>query len=106
MGLGNQANHVVSDVVELEGRSRVDIAISTSAVQRAALPEGNYDVISTVDCWLKVAPTANDVTAAAGANAGYLLKANTMITVMTKGNLNKIGIVAGGAGTFSYHQVG
>lgn len=94
----------VVDALQINGASRVDLAVSASPAQTAALTGGLYDVWATVDCYLKIAVTANDVTVAAGANAGYLLRANNTIQIAVPSGM-AIGAVAGGSGTLSYHQV-
>lgn len=98
----------VTDSVRIQGSSRTDLAISTSAAQTAVLTEGIYDLWSDVDCWIKVASTASDVTVAAGANAGYKLLANNCVSFDLRhtGGSIKIGAVAGATGTLSIHKVG
>lgn len=92
---------MVDDPIDLEGRARItDLSVSAVAAQTAALPEGIYDVWCTVDVYLKIDPTANDVTTA----TGYLLRANTTIPILVRLN-SKIGAIAGGAGTLSAHMV-
>lgn len=95
----------ITDAARINGHSRVDVAISAVATQTGVLTEGIYDVWADVDCWLKMAITANDVTSAAGANTGYMLKANNAVTFDIHGG-DRIGVVAGGSGTLSYHRVG
>lgn len=89
--------------VSLEGptRVRVDIALSTTAAQSAALDEGIYDVWSTVDTFIRVNPTANDVTAA----TGYLLRANVTVPLYVRSGSKIGGILSSGTGTLSYHRV-
>lgn len=95
-------NTAVSDAIDLYSNSRTDIATSTVAAQSAALTEGLFDVWSDVDCYIKVNPTASDVTAA----NGYLLRANNTVVVFVRPG-HKIGaILAVGTGTLSYHRVG
>lgn len=91
--------------VSLSGNARVDLSISATPGQTAALTPGIYDLWSTINCYVKVNATADNVTAAAGANAGYLLKADiTQPFNVAAGE--KIGVVtASGTGTFSYHKV-
>lgn len=99
----------VTDSVRIQGSNRIDLAISTTAAQTAALIEGIYDIWSDVDCWIKVAPTASGVTVAAGANAGYKLMANNVVSFDLRhtGDNAKIGAVtSAGTGTLSVHRVG
>lgn len=98
----NGAARAVSytDYVDLEGNAAETVAVSAAAAQGRVLPEGIYDVWCTVDVYVKVAPTANDVTVA----NGYLIRANNTVSVLVRTG-SRIGAVAGGAGTLSYHQV-
>lgn len=89
----------VAQVVSLKDNARVDVAVSAAAAQSAALTNGVYDVWCTVDVYLKVNTTANDVTTA----NGYLLRANTTVAFYVPEG-NRIGAIAGGAGTLSYHR--
>lgn len=90
----------VIDAVDLEGYAQASTSVSAIAAQTAALAEGIYDVWCDVDVYLKVAPTANDVTT----STGYLLRANNTVSVLIRKN-SKIGAIAGGAGTLRYHKV-
>ena len=101
-GVNGTAN--INDAVYLSASARVDTSISAVAAQTAALTGGLYDVWSDVDCYLRVAATAGDVTSAAGAKAGYLLRANNTIPLIVPDG-QKIGAVAGGAGTLYYHRI-
>lgn len=94
----------VVDALHLSGAARVDVAVSATPAATAALTGGLYDVWANIDCYLKVAATATDVTVAAGANAGYLLRANNTVQVAVPNDMT-IGAVAGGSGTLSIHQV-
>lgn len=86
--------------VSLKNSARVDLSVSGTAAQTAALTNGVYDVWSTVDTFLKVAETADDVTTA----NGYLIRANTTIPVFIPEG-NKLGAIAGGTGTLSLHRI-
>lgn len=94
----------VAGVVDLKGHAQGTVlSITGTAAQTAAFSlDGIYDVWSTVDCWLKVDPTANDVTAL----TGYLLRANQTVAVMIRA-LDKLGaITGGGSGSLSFHKIG
>lgn len=95
------ANKRVTDAVDIENNAQGQVAYTAAANQSAALPEGIYDVWSDVNCYIKVAPTANDVTIA----TGYLLLAGNVVPILVRQN-SKIGAVGAGAGTLSYHKVG
>jgi hypothetical protein len=97
MGFTLNQNTAATD---LEGYAAVTLAVSAAAAQTAALAEGVYDVWCTVDVFLKVAPTANDVTVA----NGYLLRLNSTVRFSVRPN-SKIGAIAAGAGTLSFHKV-
>lgn len=84
----------------IAGRSAVTLAVSTSAAETAALEGGTYAVWCGVDAFLRVAPVATGVTAA----NGYKLFANTLLWIEVPAGC-KIGAIAGGAGTLSYHRV-
>ena len=87
--------------VILQGNSAVTLAVSAAAAQTAALNQGVYDVWCTVDAYVKVATIANDVTAA----NGYLIRVGYTVPLVV-GDTDKIGAIAGSAGTLSYHRVG
>lgn len=94
------AEHV-TDAISLSGFSQVTVSLSTAAAQSAALTDGIYDVWCDVDCYIKVAATANDVTT----STGYLLRANNTIPVIVPDQEKIGGIVASGTGTLTYHRV-
>jgi hypothetical protein len=98
----NGAARAVSytDYVDLEGSAAATLAVSAAADHTPILNEGIYDVWCTVDVFVKVAPTANNVTTA----NGYLIRANNTVSVLVRTG-SRIGAIAGGAGTLSYHQV-
>lgn len=92
---------LVSDAISLSGNAQGSVSLSTTAAQSAALTGGVYDVWSDVDCYIKVAATANDVTT----STGYLLRANNTIPIIVPDQEKLGGIVASGTGTLSYHLV-
>ena len=87
--------------VILQGNAAVTLAVSAVAAQTAALTFGIYDVWCTVDVYIKVNPIANDVTVA----NGYLIRTGTTVPVVI-GDADKLGAIAGGAGTLSFHRIG
>lgn len=92
----------VSDRIDIEERSGDTLAFTAAADQTAALAEGLYDVSANQNCWIKVAPTANDV----AANTGYRLIANNVITVLIRQG-SKIGAIRDTAdGSLWFHKVG
>jgi hypothetical protein len=91
----------IDDSIDIEGYAAVTLAVSAAAAQTALLEEGVYDVWCTVDVFIKVAATANDVTAA----NGYLIRQNNTVAVYVR-DQSRIGAIAGGAGTLSYHKTG
>lgn len=92
---------LVSDAISLSGHSQGTVSLSTTAAQSAALTGGVYDIWSDVDCYIKVAATANGVTT----STGYLLRANNTIPILVSDQEKLGGIVASGTGTLSYHRV-
>lgn len=97
---GSDGYGLVSDAVNLFGNAAATLSISAAAAQTDVLTAGIYDVWATVDCYLKVATTANDVTTA----NGYLVRSGTTVSVVIPTGC-KLGAIAGGAGTLSYHRV-
>lgn len=86
----------------LYGRSASTLAISAVAAQTEPLEAGIYDVWATVETFISVGRNASSGLTAAN---GYIVRANSTARVMlTTGD--RIGAIAGGAGTLSYHQVG
>lgn len=98
---GTNGAALVSDAISLSGNAQGTVSLSTTASQSAALTGGVYDVWSDVDCYIKVAATANDVTT----STGYLLRANNTIPIIVPDQEKLGGIVASGTGTLSYHRV-
>lgn len=104
-----QTSSFVSDVVDIKGHTQGNLAISSVAAQTAALASGLsvvqsviYDVWSDVDCYIKVAATANDVTTA----TGYLLRANNTMPIVIRPD-DKIGAITSSAsGTLYFHRIG
>lgn len=92
---------LVSDAVSLSGYSQGTVSLSTVAAQSAALTGGVYDIWSDVDCYIKIAATANDVTT----STGYLLRANNTIPIIVPDQEKLGGIVASGTGTLTFHRV-
>lgn len=96
----------VTDAIRIYGGNRQDLAVSATAAQTDVLPAGVYDLMSDVDIYIKVNPTADNVTVAVGANAGYQLKANSGVPFDVRSG-DKIGAVtASGTGTLQIHRVG
>lgn len=93
------------DVLDIAGCAReTDVTISTSAATTAALgatyPSGGvYDVLSTVDCYIKVALDATDVTT----TTGYPLLAGNVVTVFVPAGY-EIGVIAASGGTLYVHR--
>lgn len=90
-----------SDAAHLYGSTRVDVTLSATAAQSAALGAGIYDVWSTTDCYIATETTATTVTTA----NGYLLRANNTISVVLPHNYKVGGITTAAAGTLSIFKV-
>jgi hypothetical protein len=87
--------------VNISDRAReTDVSISTVAAQSAALAEGIYHITSTVDCFIKIATTANDVTT----STGYLLLAYNTVAFRVPDQY-KVGVIAATTGTLYIHKV-
>ena len=86
----------------LQGNSQGTLSISGTAAQTSAFVEdGYYDIWSDVDAYIKIAPTANDVTT----GSGYPVFANTIVPNVMVLVGDKIGAIAGSAGTLRFHKV-
>lgn len=86
----------------LQGNSQGALSISTSAAQTSAFAEAGYfDIWSDVDAFIKINPTADNVTT----STGYPVFANTIVPNVMVLVGDKIGAIAGGAGTLRYHKV-
>jgi hypothetical protein len=96
----DRSANTMAVAVVLQGNSAVSLSVSAVAAQTAPLDGGIYDVWCDVDTYIKVATTANDVTA----DNGYLLRANNTIPLLI-GDTDKIGAISGGSGTLKYHRV-
>lgn len=92
----------VTDPVDIEVHTQANFAITAAAAQSSALDEGIYDLWTTTDCYVKVAPTANDVTT----STGYLLRAGSTVPFAIRKGSNIGAITSGAAGTISFHRVG
>lgn len=90
------------DIAVLQGRSQSSFAISATAAQSPVLSGGVFDVWADVDCWLKVGP---DATTGLTSATGYALFANNVVSIDVRDG-DRIGAIAGGAGTLRFHQVG
>lgn len=88
--------------IVLQGNAQGTLSVSGTADHTPSFAkEGYYDIWCDVDVWIKIAPTGNDVTT----STGYLVRNNTTISnVMIKSG-DRIGAIAGGAGTLRYHKV-
>lgn len=98
-------NHppIVADVADLEGNAQSGVAYTNTAAQSSALADGVYDIWSDQDCYIKIGPTADDVTT----GSGYLLRKDLTMTVFVRKN-SKLGAIRAGAsnGTLFFHKVG
>ncbi len=86
----------------LQGNSQGALSISSTAAQTGAFAEsGYYDVWSDVEAFIKVDPTADNVTTA----SGYPVFANAVLpnVMILKGD--KLGAIAGSPGTLRFHKV-
>ena len=92
--------------LNIAGAAReTDLSITTAAAQTAALGatriDGSvFDILSDVDCFIKVAETADDVTAL----TGYPLLANNIVPVFVPSGYKLGAITASGSGTIKIHR--
>ena len=86
----------------LYGRSAATLSISATAAQTVPLEAGVYDVWATVETFISTGPSASTGLTAAN---GYIVRANTIARIVVRTG-DRIGAIAGGAGTLSYHQIG
>ena len=86
----------------LQGNSQGTLSVSGSAAQTSAFTEAGYfDIWSDVDTYIKIAPTATGVTT----GNGYPVFANTIVPNVMILVGDRIGGIAGGAGTLRFHKV-
>lgn len=86
----------------LQGNSQGALSVSGTAAQTSAFVEdGYYDIWCDVDAFIKIAPTADNVTS----GTGYPVFANTIVPNVMILVGDKLGAIAGGAGTLRYHKV-
>lgn len=90
------------DAVVLQGRSQSKLTVSGTAAQTPVLSAGVYDVWCDVNCWIAVGPTAST---GLTSDTGYVVLSTNVVTVMVRDG-DKIGAIAGSAGTLRFHQVG
>lgn len=81
-----------------------DLSVSAVAAQTAALGTSRtagsiYDLLSDVDCYIKIAEEASGVTI----DNGYPLLAGNVVSVFVPSGY-KIGAIAAGAGTLKIHR--
>ncbi len=93
------ATTLAGEGLDIEGYAGVQLVTSASAAQTAVLNEGAYDVWASQDTYIKIGPTANDVTTA----TGYLIRTNNTVPIVVRQG-SRIGAIAAGAGTLTYHR--
>ena len=92
-------------ILDIADMARVtDVSFSGTAAHSAALAAGGaggiFDVVSDIDCFIKVAATANDVTTA----TGYPLSANSMLVLYVPHGYRIGAVSASASGTLQIHQ--
>lgn len=96
---------LLENVLDIADLSReTDVTISAVAAQTAALgadrPGGGvYDVLATVDCFIRVALDASGVTS----TNGYPIMAGNVVPVFVPAGY-KIGVIAATGGTLYVHR--
>lgn len=91
----------VTDAIDLFGNAQGTVSLSTTGAQSAALAEGLYDVWCADDVYIKIDPTASDVTT----STGYLLRAGNTIPLIVRQSHKIGGVLASGTSTLCYHKV-
>lgn len=87
--------------LRIDGNAGAELNFTTSAAQTAtALPEGIYAVTPSVDCFIKVAATANNVTTVTGLKVFQ----DSMVLIWVPSGM-RLGAIGGGAGVLKYHKV-
>ena len=82
------------------------MSISATAAATGALEGGSYDVWSAIDCFIRVAKgsaVSPDDAASVTTSNGYKIYADNVVAVQVDHG-DKIGVIAGGAGTFNFHK--
>lgn len=100
--LSGKHPQAVSLSKDIEGTAQGTFAFDAAA-QSSALAEGVYDVWCDQDCYIKIAPTANDVTT----SSGYLVLKNlSPLPFVVRAN-SKIGAIKKtSAGNLYFQQIG
>lgn len=92
---------LISDPVDIEGYEQRALYLSGTAIHSGKLLDGVYDLWSDVDCFVRVAEEAKDVSV----TNGYPLLANNVVSFMVRRG-RRIGAVTSGAtGTLRFHRV-
>ena len=89
------------DCIDIDGFEQRTLAVSAVAAETPVLQEGVYDVWCSVDVFIRVGIVATGVTTA----NGYKITAGNVVAVKVPDG-RKLGAIAGGAGTLSFHRVG
>lgn len=103
MATGPMPQLPISDCIDLEGSQQAQLALSNTAAETAALPEGFYDVWYTggTDCYIAIGTEVGWVTT----SLGYLVLNGNVVTVKIRKNSKLGGIVATGSGNLCYHRI-
>ena len=91
----------IDDALRIKGSTQQTVTLGTTAAQSAVQTEGIYAVDSDVACFIKVHPTADDVTTA----TGFPLYANNQLKFWFDAGDKLGGVVASGSGTLRFHKV-
>ena len=101
---GYGVKHYDAFATTLKGSVQGALSVGGTGAQTSPFADGDdgiYDLWADVDVWVKVSQgTASDVTS----GTGYLIRANTTVPVKFDDG-DRLGAIAGGAGTLRYHKV-
>ena len=101
---GDSLGHptVVSDIIDIKGFTRTDLAYATAATQSAVIGEGFFDVWADSACYIEVSATTTGLTT----GNGYLLRANNTISVRMRLGDKLAAMMVTASGTLSWHKIG
>lgn len=91
----------MNESAHIHGFSQASLSISAVGTQSDLLLAGDYDVWADTECYVKVGPTASDVTT----STGYVIYAGNVVTLSVPVNCRIGAITSAASGTLKYHRV-
>lgn len=89
------------EAIKIEGRAAKQLVTGAAAAATDPLELGIYHVWADVDTFIKIDDVDADTVTV---DTGYLVRADTTVAVYVP-DATRIGAIAAGAGTLSYHRV-